>query len=179
MPCEPYSSVVASLTTRNGSSARFRMSVRRRCRVRIRPRMTNASVYRVRSTSRSSPPRDIESNMAGRIRRGDARVRLRRALPLPARAGGHEMFGALLEILVQRPDRLQGVDLVGGFVRPKGGDPREPERVARLMTGRTDDDVERDLDDDAGFDLPIAAEPGDRVRLEPLSHLRDLGVGEA
>ena len=37
----------------------------------------------------------------------------------------------------------------------------------------------RDLDHDGRLDLAIAAEPGDRVRLEPAGHLGDLGVGQA
>ena len=55
-PFEPYSSVVASVMTMKGSSAPLRMSVIRCWRVRMVPRMTNASVYRTRLMCSASPP---------------------------------------------------------------------------------------------------------------------------
>ena len=74
--------------------------------------------------------------------------------------------------------RLEGVDLVGGLVGSQGGDPREAQREPRLVAVRADDHVERDLDDDLRLDLAVAPVARDRVRLEPLRHLGDLGVGQ-
>src|SRR6476646_4861252 len=163
----------------NGSSARFRTSVTRRCRVRIEPRITNESVYSVSGSTVTSPV-SIESYMPDRIRRDDgAPVGTGTSSGLLPGACRHQVLAAVLEVLVQGADRLQRVDLVGRLVRPKRGDPREPQREPRLVAVRADDHVERDLDDDGRLDLAIAPEPGDRVLLEPARHLGDLGVGQA
>ena len=47
------------------------------------------------------------------------------------------------------------------------------------MTVRPHDHVERDLNHDGRLDLAVAPEAGDRVLLEPASHLRDLGIAES
>src|SRR3954470_3951375 len=156
----PYSSTIVSDSTRKSSSAWLRMSLIRCWRVRTTPRITNASVYRVSWTTFGSPRSSIDSNMPDRIRgpdgpisrRGDARA------PQVSASGacGHQLLGTLLEALVQDPDRLERVDLVDRLVRPKIRDPREAERVARLVPARADDDVERDLDHDGGLHLPVA-----------------------
>src|SRR6476469_8193971 len=179
MPREPYSSNVASVTTMNGSSASFSTSVMRRCRVRTEPRITNESVYSV-SGSVVASPMSIASYMPHRIRRdrGPPVGTGTRSGLLPG-ACCHQVLAAVLEVLVQRADGLERVDLVGRLVRPERGDPREPQRKPRLVAVRADDDVERDLDDDGRLDLAVAPEPGDRVLLEPARHLGDLGIGQA
>src|SRR5206468_6390320 len=91
-------------------------------------------------------------------------------------AGCHQLLGPLLETLVQGLDGLERVDLVDRLVRPEVRDPRNAQRVAGLVALRADDDVERDLDDDCGLDLPIPSEALDRVGFEPRGHLRDLGI---
>src|SRR5512142_2188792 len=96
-----------------------------------------------------------------------------------ARAGRHELVGTVLQPLVEPPDRLERVRLLGRLVEPKVLDPGEPEREPRGVPCRTKDDVEGDLDHDRGLDDEVAAVPADRVLLEPAGHHRDLGVGEA
>src|SRR6185295_13141553 len=168
----PNSSTIASSRTMKSSSPPLRTSVIRPCRVRRLPLMTNASVKSVRASFTGSLAPIIVSNMrAGYPARG-----AEEGTGLLPGARGHQLFGPVLEPLVQRSDRLDRVDIVGRLVRPEGGDPREPERIARLVAGRADDDVEGDLDDDGRLDLAVAPEPLDRVGLEPGRHLGDLGV---
>src|SRR4029078_3516499 len=156
---EPYSSITASDGTRKSASAWLRMSVTRFWRVRIWPLMTKASVYSVSGTSAASAP--IRSNICGEasaavtpVQRSDS-TGSARPIGLSPGACGHQLLGALLEALVQRADGLERVDLVGRLVRAPGGAAAEPERIARLVAARADDDVEGDLDDDGRLHLAI------------------------
>ena len=58
------------------------------------------------------------------------------------------------------------------LVEPQAGDAREAQREAGLVAVRSEDDVERDLDDDRRLDDPVAAVVADRVLLEPAGHRR-------
>jgi len=65
----------------------------------------------------------------------------------------------VLELTVQSIDGRERIDLVGALVGPESNDARESKCEARLVPVRALDDIEGDLDDDGGLDLP---EPANR-----------------
>src|SRR6266571_6102039 len=148
------------------------MSETRRWWVRTVPRTTWASVYRVTWTGSV-----LWANMAGRIRCGAGSGEAPDGGPgLSPGACRHQVLGAGLEALEQPLDRREGVDLVGRLVGTESDDARETQGKAGLVPARPHDHVEGHLHDDRRLHLAIPSEPGDRVRLEPAGHLRDLRV---
>src|SRR6266446_10332951 len=97
---------------------------------------------------RGASTRTFRQAYRARLARTDPIRLSNRAAGLLPGACGHQLLGAVLEALRQGANRLERVDLVEGLVRAEIGDPRESQRIARLVPLRADDDVEGDFDDD-------------------------------